>query len=387
MLQRTMIAVLALVLLGAVFFSGSAPDFTYRLLPGYFVDDERAWSETPLDFGQVTEGRLPEAVIEQRAVNNNSAQPADKQILFGDTHVHTTNSADAFMYSLPMMHGASGAYPPAYACDYARFISQLDFYFLTDHAESFTPRQWRDGIDSVQQCNRLAGDPQNPDLVAFVGWEWTQVGATAESHYGHHNVLFKDDNPDLLPARPIASIGVGVATVAARSGSAKQSALLGLLDPRHKNYYASYNDWVMQMAAIPACDPDTASPDLPLECYETAATPGELFGKLDEWGFDNMVVPHGTSWGFYSPPNSSWAHQLTADNTDPSKTRLIEVYSGHGNSEQFQDFACECAMKLANGYAQNRSPTIYQAAGRLARLSAIAVWQKTILKKTAISVL
>jgi hypothetical protein len=339
MLQRTMIAVLALVLLGAVFFSGSAPDFTYRLLPGYFVDDEKAWSETPLDFGQVTEGRLPESVIEQRAVNNNSAQPADKQILFGDTHVHTTNSADAFMYSLPMMHGASGAYPPAYACDYARFISQLDFYFLTDHAESFTPRQWRDGIDSVRQCNRLAGDPQNPDLVAFVGWEWTQVGATAESHYGHHNVLFKDDNPDLLPARPIASIGVGVATVAARSGSAKQSALLGLLDPRHKNYYTSYNDWVMQMAAIPACDPDTASPDLPLECYETAATPGELFGKLDEWGFDNMVVPHGTSWGFYSPPNSSWAHQLTADNTDPSKTRLIEVYSGHGNSEQFQDFA------------------------------------------------
>ena len=272
-------------------------------------------------------------------MNNNSAQPADKQILFGDTHVHTTNSADAFMYSLPMMHGASGAYPPAYACDYARFISQLDFYFLTDHAESFTPRQWRDGIDSVQQCNRLAGDPQNPDLVAFVGWEWTQVGATAESHYGHHNVLFKDDNPQLLPARPIASKGVGVATVAARSGSAKQSALLGLLDPRHKNYYASYNDWVMQMAAIPACNPDTASPDLPLECYETAATPGELFGKLDEWGFDNMVVPHGTSWGFYSPPNSSWTHQLTADNTDPSKTRLIEVYSGHGNSEQFQDFA------------------------------------------------
>ena len=199
MLQRTMIAVLALVLLGAVFFSGSAPDFTYRLLPGYFVDDEKAWSETPLDFGQVTEGRLPESVIEQRAVNNNSAQPADKQILFGDTHVHTTNSADAFMYSLPMMHGASGAYPPAYACDYARFISQLDFYFLTDHAESFTPRQWRDGIDSVRQCNRLAGDPQNPDLVAFVGWEWTQVGATAESHYGHHNALFKDDNPDLLP--------------------------------------------------------------------------------------------------------------------------------------------------------------------------------------------
>ena len=336
MLQRVLLISGGVAAAAIVFFSGLAPDASYRLLPGYFPDPDQAWTETPLEFGQVSEASLPPQVIAQRAL---SATRDDRQILFGDTHVHTTNSADAFMYSLPMMHGASGAYPPAYACDYARFVSQLDFYFLTDHAESFTPRQWRDGIDSVQQCNRLAGDPANPDIAAFVGWEWTQVGGTAENHYGHHNVLFKDDSTDKLPARPIASVGVGVATVAARSVSGKQSSLLGLLDPRHRDYYASYNDWVMQMAAVPACDPDTPSPDLPAECYETAATPGALFAKLDEWGFDNMVVPHGTTWGFYSPPNSNWRHQLTAENTDNNKTRLIEVYSGHGNSEQFRDFA------------------------------------------------
>ena len=336
MLQRVLLISGGVAAAAIVFFSGLAPDASYRLLPGYFPDPDQAWTETPLEFGQVSEASLPPQVIAQRAL---SATRDDRQILFGDTHVHTTNSADAFMYSLPMMHGASGAYPPAYACDYARFVSQLDFYFLTDHAESFTPRQWRDGIDSVQQCNRLAGDPANPDIAAFVGWEWTQVGGTAENHYGHHNVLFKYDSTDKLPARPIASVGVGVATVAARSVSGKQSSLLGLLDPRHRDYYASYNDWVMQMAAVPACDPDTPSPDLPAECYETAATPGALFAKLDEWGFDNMVVPHGTTWGFYSPPNSNWRHQLTAENTDNNKTRLIEVYSGHGNSEQFRDFA------------------------------------------------
>jgi hypothetical protein len=336
MLQRVLLISGGVAAAAIVFFSGLAPDASYRLLPGYFPDPDQAWTETPLEFGKVSEASLPPQVIAQRAL---SATREDRQILFGDTHVHTTNSADAFMYSLPMMHGASGAYPPAYACDYARFVSQLDFYFLTDHAESFTPRQWRDGIDSVQQCNRLAGDPANPDIAAFVGWEWTQVGGTAENHYGPHNVLFKDDSTDKLPARPIASVGVGVATVAARSGSGKQSSLLGLLDPRHRDYYASYNDWVMQMAAVPACDPDTPSPDLPAECYETAATPGALFAKLDQWGFDNMVVPHGTTWGFYSPPNSNWRHQLTAENTDNNKTRLIEVYSGHGNSEQFRDFA------------------------------------------------
>jgi len=86
----------------------------------------------------------------QSDVKQAQVLPDEKQILFGDTHVHTTDSADAFKYSLPLMYGARGAYPPAFACDYARFVSQLDFYFLTDHAESFTPRPWQDSIRSVQ---------------------------------------------------------------------------------------------------------------------------------------------------------------------------------------------------------------------------------------------
>jgi hypothetical protein len=326
-------------LTGILVFTNHAPEAVYQLFPGYFSDPNNAWEDSPLSPASSTQIRLPEQVISTRTASRSNVQRSDKQILFGDTHVHTTNSADAFMYSLPMMHGASGAYPPAFACDYARFVSQLDFYFLTDHAESFTLNQWRDGIESVQQCNRTAGDPLNPDIVAFIGWEWTQVGTVAENHYGHHNVLFKDDDPANLPSHPIASVGVGVATIAARSNDGKQSALLGLLDPRHKDYYASYNTWVENMAGTPVCDPTVPSPLLPANCYESAATPGELFKKLDQWGFDNIVVPHGTSWGFYTPPDADWMHQLTKDNSDASKTRLIEVYSGHGNSEVFRNFS------------------------------------------------
>ncbi len=175
--------------------TNNVPDGVFKIFPGYFEDHDKAWGQTPLSPTSITPLRLPKSVIEARATNQqaNTTMPgysAGKQILFGDTHVHTTNSADAFMYSLPMMHGASGAFPPAFACDYARFVSQLDFYFLTDHAESFTRSQWLDGIESVRQCNRTAGDPINPDIVAFIGWEWTQVGTVAENHYGHHNVLF-----------------------------------------------------------------------------------------------------------------------------------------------------------------------------------------------------
>jgi hypothetical protein len=48
---------------------------------------------------------------------------------------------------------------------------------------------WRETKDSIRQCNALAGDPSKPDIVAFLGWEWTQVGVTPETHYGHKNVI------------------------------------------------------------------------------------------------------------------------------------------------------------------------------------------------------
>ncbi len=130
-----------------------------------------------------------------------------KQILFGDMHVHSTYSSDAFLFTLPLMNGSRGAFPPADACDYARYISQLDFYWITDHAEAYTPQHWQDSVKAIRQCNAVSGDPKNPDLVAFVGWEWTQMGATAKDHYGHHNVFFRDTEPDKIPSRPIAAAG------------------------------------------------------------------------------------------------------------------------------------------------------------------------------------
>ena len=277
------------------------------------------------------------ATNKTRPINNLDQKENTKQILWGDTHVHTTYSMDAFYMSLPMMHGSRGAFPAAFACDYARFISQLDFYVLTDHAESYIPRTWKDQVDSIRQCNAISGNEDNPDLVAFIGWEWTQAGATPETHYGHHNVIFKDYKEGQIPDRPIAA--GGALSNILRTQLADVNRNLFLLDPLNRDYYWSFANYLDAILSTPNCEKGIPSNYLPKDCYETASTPGELYAKLDDWGFDVEVIPHGTTWGFYTPQAATWEeYTSTPDNIRPDYNSLVEIYSGHGNSEVFFDF-------------------------------------------------
>jgi hypothetical protein len=300
-----------------------------------------AWFDTtPLDGGAVSGSRRPDEIVLAATKATQLAAAAvgvanPKQILWGDTHVHTTYSTDAFSMSMPYLHGSRGAYPPAFACDYARFVSGLDFYALTDHAESYTPGIWADQVNSVRQCNALAGSPENPDLVAFIGWEWSQAGHGPEDHYGHHNVFFKDAEKGKIPSRPIGASGLSSAGLRPRPWSRP----VWLLDPVNAGYYHSRVAFLERMAATPDCATGVPSNELPANCYEKAATPAELYAKLDDWGFEAMVIPHGTTWGLYTPQEASWKHYMSnPDNLDLGRGTLIEIYSGHGNSGPYSEF-------------------------------------------------
>ena len=283
--------------------------------------------------------------------SNLSVEASDSsQILFGDLHVHTTYSIDAYTLELPMM-GLQGIHDSAMACDFARYCANLDFFSFNDHAESLTPDHWREQKEVVQQCNISNDDPITNDLVVFPGWEWTQIGTTKENHWGHRNVIFKDIQD--LPARPIGSrtpeTGLGIFDTTQQAVSARW------LDPLNFKRYSDLGWLLDTVRNIPFCNESTKSTDLPLNCYEYARTPRDLFSKLDEWQSDSIVIPHGQTWGFHVPLGTSWDNRLNSAGHDSSKQILLEVMSGHGNSEEFREIAS--ANFLQNGEMSCPEPT------------------------------
>ena len=287
----------------------------------------------------------------------------DKQILFGDFHVHTTYSMDAFAWSMPVFHG-EGVHPPAEACDYARFCSNLDFWATTEHSESLTPRHWQDLKDTVRQCNALSGDPKNPDMVTFLGWEWTQMGDTAKDHYGHKNVILYDTEEGKVPTRPIAAGGIAATAMKAKGRPYYQDLIGPYMDwsSRQSQFDQQYKVNELKHQAL--CANGIPERELPVDCVEYAETPHELFAKLDDWGFDALVIPHGNTWGFYTPPGSSWDKQLTRKEHDPKRQTLIEVYSGHGNSEPFRKWREVAFDAQGNKVCPEPTPATVDPQGR-----------------------
>ena len=301
----------------------------------------------PQDRGVIVGGTIPAIQLSDKLTRQGSVATLhtetdsgkhqhniNQQIVFGDLHVHTTFSSDAFIMSMPVM-GGSGLKSPADACDFARYCSNLDFWSINDHAESITPRLWQETRQSIRECNAVSGDSENPDLVSFLGWEWSQVSTDPTKHYGHKNIIFLDTADELVPSRAIAAPRAKLAK--APLGIAAQM-MLALTDFENRAFYLGIQGYYDEIENTPLCEQGINTRELPADCLELAADPRALFTKLDEWGFDSIVIPHGTSWGMNTPATTTLDKQLNRQQHDPKRQILFEVYSGHGNSEEYRDW-------------------------------------------------
>ncbi|MFK7977548.1 MAG: DUF3604 domain-containing protein [Halioglobus sp.] len=298
------------------------------LLMFWFYAIGKGWFGGPWESAGVTPG--PRYEQPSTAPTQGISEDAQSTILFGDLHNHTNYSMDAYLFSTNLVKN-SGRVTPADACDFARYCSALDFWSINDHAEGLTPRVWADTVESIRNCNAQAGDPSNPDMVSFVGWEWSNTARDdIPSHYGHKNVIFRTWEEGQVPTRAISSEPVYLF-------ARLPSLLVGLFSLVDKvNVVSDFGWYINESRGTVACEDDVPVSDLANDCREVALTPATLYRKLDEWGFDSLVIPHGLAWGTTNPPTADFRNQL--DQHQPRYQKLLEVYSGHGNSEVFEDF-------------------------------------------------
>ena len=253
-----------------------------------------------------------------------------KQILFGDLHVHSSFSADAFGMALAAA-GGTGAKPVSHACDYARHCAALDFWSINDHAVGITPWKWEQTVEAIRQCDAIS---TASDTVPFLGWEWTQMGTTPDNHYGHKNVVLR--NLDDVPDRPIAARSPIADAAMLRAPSPLLTGLLGWTNPSSETL--DNLKFMRDMLEFQDCPDNVPVRQQAPGCRDAVVTPADLYARLDDWDFESVVIPHGTSWGMYTPQTSTWDKQLEGAMHDSGRQTLIEVFSGHGNSEEYRDW-------------------------------------------------
>ena len=306
----------------------------------YVFGAQQGWLGTTRGAGEIIGGQRSAILVqsrmdEQAAVARGRGETTDKQILFGDLHVHTTHSTDAFLWSLPI-YGGEGTHPLADACDYARHCSALDFWAITDHAEASTPKRWQDAKQSIRACNARSGNGDSPDMVSFMGFEWTQVGQRPEEHYGHKNVIFEGLEDADISKRPIASGGVTVRALRT-NGKALIPMALAYIDFSNRQNYYDIRTYLDEAVKVPICDAELSADEMSEDCFEIADTPGKLVASLEQQKLSPLIIPHGTSWGYYTPTGTTFDKHLKAANR-PEAVELVEIMSGHGNSEEYRDW-------------------------------------------------
>ena len=89
--------------------------------------------------------------------------------------------------------------------------------------------------------------------MAFLGWEWTQIGSTPENHYGHKNVILHETAAEKVPPRPVHS--GSFAAQAMRQGiGLGQRVLLPAADFENRQLYWDMFEFLEELRDTPLCE-------------------------------------------------------------------------------------------------------------------------------------
>jgi len=250
------------------------------------------------------------------------SEPLEK-IYWGDLHVHTNYSMDAFVLGM-----SPGRYVDE-AGLYALYCSRLDFYSVTDHANMIMDTNyWKENIRAANYFNQIGRENPDengdPSIVAFPGWEWT-----IDNFYGHKNIILKYDDPAKLPPYPIRC----------RPGIQGSAGVYRGTDFDFETEERPFAQGVVLFLGI-IFGYMNGDNDLTY----VAPTSGDLFGMIRTYctdagtGCEALVIPHGNAWGIVPKRFTDWERQLDPINHDQDLQKIIEVYSKHGNSEEYSYF-------------------------------------------------
>jgi hypothetical protein len=135
-----------------------------------------------------------------------------------------------------------------------------------------------------------------------------------------------------LPQRPITALpedgDLGLFQGVERIGPMRW------IDPLGRSAYSDFLWLGRELSGIPSCPAGVDTRELPADCRENAATPKVLFEKLARQL--RRRDPHGTN-GASTPPGTSMARRQREQH-DAERQRLIEIESGHGNSEEYRSW-------------------------------------------------
>ncbi|MEM1262598.1 MAG: DUF3604 domain-containing protein [Pseudomonadota bacterium] len=233
-------------------------------------------------------------------------------IRFGDPRVYTTVSDAAFLISLPVF-GGRGAATLGDACDFARYCSAVDFWAITDHAESLTPNRWQQTLEGAAQCTEVAASQSEAHDV-FVGFSWPfDEGNGVPAHAVLLNQFGTTAKPPQPPRYNLAATARTASTWQERVALTAQAFSQRVLD------FAAHSRATRQDRTCRADNLDGCADNATFEdALRTVATePGDVVSIA----VDNTVGEYLTRA----------AHtELNA------ATELFEIYSGRGSAEIYR---------------------------------------------------